>query len=136
MKTSTAAFLSVLFVCVAVGEETRSSSPVPQPRVRLDPVTRAAVVVPQNETGNASDVPIMLDRFVVKDRRELPIQRPTVEDPAGEFSPLKGGRLLRRDVGGVRVEVGLWPWIELFEKESRFKDSRTHVKMDFLRIKW
>lgn len=126
----------MLSICVAVGAETRSGTPAPQPRVRLDPATRAAVVVPQNETGSASDVPVMLDRFVVKDRRELPIQRPTVEDPTGEFSPLKGGRLLRRDVGGVRVEVGLWPWIELFERESRYKDSRTHVKMDFLRIKW
>lgn len=74
--------------------------------------------------------------MVVKDSVIFRDRPPTVEDPAGKFSPLSGGRLLRRDAGGVRFEVGIWPHIDLFEEESRFKPTKTLIQFDFLRIKF
>ena len=78
----------------------------------------------------------MLQRLVVKERGAIPLRRPAVDDPVGEFSPLRGGRYLRRDIGKFRVEAGLWPSIELFEEEARFKPMKVPIHMDFLRIKW
>jgi hypothetical protein len=78
----------------------------------------------------------MLERMEVKEAAPFPKRRPAVEDPSGKFSPASGGRLLRRDVGGVRFEVGIWPNIELFEEEARFKPTKIPIQFDFLRIKW
>jgi hypothetical protein len=131
----------LLMLAVAKGAETPRSPQQPQPRLRLDPQTRAAATEISDERSSgeprpSSEVPVMLQRLVVKETIPLPIRRPAVEDPTGSFSPLDGGRLLRRDVGGMRVEVGIWPSIELFEEEARFKPTKTRISFDFLRIKW
>ena len=132
--------MSVLILCVASAQEKPPSPTIPQPRVKLDPTRQRPVTRPagseQTEQTKESSVPIMLERMEVKEAAPVPMRRPAVDDPSGEFSPLSGGRLLRRDVGGVRFEVGIWPNIELFEEEARFKPTKIPIQFDFLRIKW
>jgi hypothetical protein len=137
MKHSLFLLTCLALVTEAVGAETRSSSAVPQRRVRLDPAIYAAASETPEERKNAPNTPpIMLQRLVVKERSPLPERRPAVEDPKGAFSPLRGGRILQGDVGGLRMEVGIWPTIELFDEEARFKPAQTRIRFDFLRIKW
>jgi hypothetical protein len=140
MKLLPLGLLSVLTICAAYAAETRSVVTQPQPRPRLDPARQTAVSTPvpepATEETKEDSVSMVLDRLVVKDRAVPTGRPPAVEDPVGKFTPLKGGRLLRRDFGGLRIDAGLWPSIELFEDEARFKPTRTQITLDFLRIKW
>ena len=136
MKLLSVWMMSALLVCVASGEESRSEGTSPQPRPRLDAARQTAVATPVNETKEEAAPVLLLEKLVVKDRSALPTRPPTVEDPVGEFGPLKGGRYLRRDAGPFRFEAGVWPSINLFEEESRFKPAKVLIEFDFLRIKF
>ena len=137
MKLHYVGIMSVLIFCVASAQEKTPSPSLPQPRVKLDPSRQRAVTgSTASEQTKASNVPIMLERMEVKEAAPVPLRRPAVEDPTGEFSPGSGGRMLRRDAGGVRYEAGIWPNIELFEEEARFKPTKIGVQFDFLRMKW
>ena len=136
MKLLLAAMMSALVIDTVAAE---SKSPVvvmPQPRVRLDPNRQTAVTTPVEVEKKTGETPYMLERMVVKERSALPSRPPAVEDPTEMFSPLKGGRMLRRDAGPFRFEAGLWPHIELFDEEARFQPTKTRIDLDFLRIKW
>lgn len=136
MKLLLAAMLSAL-VMEGVAAEPTSPAPLkPQPRVRLDPSRQVAVTRPVESEKKIGETPYMLERMVVKERSALPSRPPAVEDPTDPFSILKGGRMLRRDAGAFRFEAGIWPHIELFEEEARFKPTKTRIDFDFLRIKW
>lgn len=139
MKHLLSAAISALIICSATAQQPGSNAIRPQPRPRLDPeqtATATPVTTPIADDKNESGAPLMLQRLVVKERGAIPLRRPAVDDPVGEFSPLRGGRYLRRDIGKFRVEAGLWPSIELFEEEARFKPMKVPIHMDFLRIKW
>lgn len=133
MKLLFAASIAVLAMGMVRAEESRA---VPQPRLRLDPARMAAVSVPVAPAATEAAAPLMMDRLIVKERSAVPQRRREVEDPVGTFSPLGGGRLLRRDGRGLRFEAGIWPTIEVFEDEARFKESKTLIRFDFLRLKW
>ena len=138
MKLLCVGVASLLALNAATAQEQRSSTVRPQPRLRLDPARQAAVTLPAAPADQEqSDRPVhVLDRLVVKDSAVFRKRPPEVEDPVGKFSPLSGGRFLRRDLGGVRVEVGIWPYIDLFEEEARFKPTQTLIRFDLLRIKF
>jgi len=132
-------FLALAFLVLtdgAAGAETRSATMAPQPRPRLDPALQATVPPPTIQSRKPSDPPYMLERLIVKERPAIPIRPPAVQDPKGEFSPIDGGRLWRKDRGAFRMEAGIWPSIELFEEEARFRPTKTRIDFDFLRIKW
>ena len=111
------------------------SSATPQPRVRLDPATRAAVAEPATrEISTSSNDAGVLDRYVVRGRSLLLRRNP--QEPEGAFTPANGGHFFQHDLGGLRVEVGLWTTIDLFDEEARFKPQKTKFSFDFLRIRW
>lgn len=136
MKLLLAAMLSALVMDGVAAESASPAALKPQPRVRLDPSRQVAVTRPVEVEKKTGDIPYMLERMVVKERSALPSRPPAVEDPTDSFSILKGGRMLRRDAGPFRFEAGIWPHIELFEEEARFKPTKTRIDFDFLRIKW
>ncbi|MDP3068633.1 MAG: hypothetical protein Q8N18_00005, partial [Opitutaceae bacterium] len=93
-----------------LAEEVRT---VPQPRVRLDPVTRAAVAAQAVKVGEASAQvateanalkeagdasPILMGEFVVREQGTGPREAPKQETFDGRFTPWKGGRCFRPPV--------------------------------------
>jgi hypothetical protein len=102
----------------------------------LDPSVQTAVERPAKEEKKAGEIPYMLERLVVKERAELPLRRRAVEDPTGPFGPFSGGRFYRRDSGPVRIELGLWPNIDIFDEEARFAGQKTKAEFDVVRVKW
>lgn len=110
----------------------------PQPRLRLDPSTKAAVVMPAAEPGKstAPAPSLLMERFVVKDKAltHLLLRPPAVQDPKGKFTPQGGGRFYGRDAGAFRIEFGLWPHLDIMADDAGFSGS--HLGTDFVRIKW
>lgn len=135
MKLLCVSVVSLLSIGVATAQDQPTATVRPQPRLRLDPARQAAVSMPVEPAKSEAKV-FVLDRLVVKDRAIFRERPPAVEDPVGKFSPLSGGRFLRRDAGGVRFEVGIWPHIDLFEEESRFQPTKVLIQFDLLRIKF
>ena len=131
----TAGLAWALFFCGSLSAD-ETVAPLPQPRLRLDPTRQAAVSMPATEPKKSTGAPYMLERLVVKDRLESPIRQPAVVDTTEPFSPFKGGRFLRYDRGKVRVEVGLWTNIDIFDEEARFAGQKTKALFDFVRLKW
>lgn len=138
MKTVTLSLLSFALVGLIGAAERRPSTLTPQPRVRLDPATRSAIPEPVRRSPEPATAgsPYLLERLVVKERSVLPLRPPAVEDPTGRFTPVRGGRFTQQEVGPVRVEIGVWPWIDLFAEEARFADQVTRVSVDVVRMKW
>jgi hypothetical protein len=138
MKLLCVGVVSLLTMSVATAQDQPSSTVRPQPRLRLDPARQAAVTLPAAPADQEkSDRPVhVLDRLVVKDSAVFRERPRAVEDPTGKFSPLSGGRFLRRDLGGLRVEAGIWPYIDLFEEEARFQPTQMLIRFDLLRIKF
>lgn len=150
MNPLRASILLVWLPCWVTAEETRAT---PQPRVRLDPVTRAAVTeqaakvaaaaqaaqaqVAQagSETEDAS--PILMRKFVVKERGTGPLEAPKQEVFEGRFTPWKGGRLKAGKLGGANYEVGFWPSLEFTKLSSNaMREGGPRLKVDLLRMKW
>lgn len=141
--------LLVWLPCMAAAEETRAT---PQPRMRLDPVTRAAVTeqaakvaaaavaanVAQAETADTADAsPILMNKFVVKERGTGPLEAPKQETFEGRFTPWKGGRLKEGKLGGANYEVGFWPSLEFTKLASNaMREGGPRLRVDLLRMKW
>jgi hypothetical protein len=136
MKLFTAGLFLMMSTCAAIAAEPRSSGAVPQPRPRLDPTRQAVVPTRVPDVKEEADPALVLDRLVVKDSPVFAERPPAVEDPKGEFTLKDGGRYLRRDAGPFRLEAGIWPSIDLFPDESRFKPTKVLIEFDFLRIKF
>jgi hypothetical protein len=133
MKTTPLFVLSVLAAAaaVAVAEETR---PPPLPRARLDPAAREKTSAPPKYDPTVGPSPAtMMERFVVRDR-PLVLRAPQVPEPArGPFSLLDGGVLSGRNLGPVRMELGLAPPREVV---APLKTPRTQVQYSFLNFWW
>lgn len=137
MKALFTTLALAVVVCVVSAEENRRDAPVPQPRTRLDPSTHTAIADPRNEEKKApAGSTVTMDRVVVKAGKMDSKEPEQEKQPEGKFSLLEGGRFARKDFGSVRVEVGLWPYFNLMEKDDRFKSDKKHVGADFLRISW
>ena len=136
MKLRHVTTLLGVMVLAASAQEKGPDSTQPQPRVRLDPSRQKAITRPVAEEKKESDVPLMLERMDVKEAAPVPMHRPAVEDPSGELSFKNGGRVWRRDAGAFRMEAGIWPHIDLFDDEARFKPMKVPLEFDFLRIRF
>lgn len=126
---------SLLLFLANVALAAEPSHAFPQPRVRLDPATRSAIPEPTPEAQDATaSAPVMMEKYVVKGRAFT--LRRNQQETEGTFTPADGGRFLSKDVGPLRVEVGLWTHIDIFDEEARFAGQKTGAKFDLLRIRW
>lgn len=121
---------------------------VPQPRLKLDPVTRAAVTEQSakvaeaaraatgaTEGGDAS--PILLGKYVVREHGKGAREAPKQETFEGRFTPWKGGRLWAGKLGGTNAEVGFWPYLEFTKVAgTAMREGGPRLNVDFLRVKW
>jgi hypothetical protein len=137
MKTSYAIILAVMVTSVGAAQEGRSAPAIPQPRVRLDPITRTAVADPKKEPRKeSSDSVIKMSPFVVKSIPIITSEPEQESRPTSPFSPLTGGWIVRKDVGRTRIEIGAWPYYNIMWKTDRFKSDLKHVGTEFVRISW
>jgi hypothetical protein len=137
MKTSYAVVFAVMITSVAVADERRSAPAAPKPRVRLDPITRTAVADPKKEARKeSSDSVIKMSPFVVKSTPIITSEPEQENRPTAPFSPMTGGWIARKDAGGARIELGVWPYYNIMWKTDRFKSDLKHVGTEFVRISW
>lgn len=143
-------FLSALMVLAwAVSVSAEEGRTAPQPRLRLDPVTRAAVAeqavkvaaaaaqTANGATEPADSSPILMSKFVVKERGTGPLEAPKQEVFEGRFTPWKGGRLKAGKLGGASYEVGFWPSLEFTKLSSNaMREGGPRLNVDLLRMKW
>lgn len=135
--------MAVLPVAVTVAQEKSSASP--QPRVRLDPQTRTAIAEPETSatagapTGRTAAPVVLMDRYVVKGKYEVPLGPAPLTQATGPFTWSGGGRFFQKNVGAAQVEVGLWPYVSIFADDERFKSGPAGPgfgKWDLVHIKW
>ncbi len=129
----------------------------PQPRLKLDPVTRAAVAEQAGKVAHATSVaareatatngapaagdggdtsPILLGKYIVRERGTGAREAPKQETFEGRFTPWKGGRLKEGKFGGSRYEVGFWPSLEFTKVASTsMRESGPRFNVDLLRMK-
>jgi hypothetical protein len=140
MKTSVTVVMLgfALAATAASGEEKRVAVASPQPRLRLDPATRAVVVVEpvRVETKSAETNAVTMDKFVVKGRPLL-MQGPAPLPPVtGKFTLLSGGVMSERELGALKLELGAWVMEDIIPDEAKFKAQKTRADFGFLRISW
>lgn len=117
----------------------------PQPRLKLDPVTRAAVAEQAAKVADAAALaakgatvagdasPILLGKYVVREHGTGAREAPKQETFEGRFSPLKGGRILR----GKRYDLGFWPSLEFTKVAgTAMREGGPRLNVDLLRVKW
>jgi hypothetical protein len=77
-----------------------------------------------------------MDKFTV---RELPmvggVPQPVQPDPK-TFSFEDGGPFLKGKLGLLPFEVGLWTPTDIMPETAKFRAQKTHVELDFLRLKF
>lgn len=129
---------SLMFALIAVsgsGAEATTNVAAPKPRVRLDPVSLAAIsepAKPEREVADASKV--FMEKYVVRGQSVVP--RRETQDPKGLFSGLAGGRFAGADAGSLRIELGLWTSVDVMADDNRFKAPQYRANFDVLRIQW
>lgn len=146
MNSLRALLLLVWWPGLATAEDTRAT---PQPRVRLDPLTRTAVTeqaakvaaaaaqTAQMATETEDASPILMRKFVVKERGTGWLEAPKQETFEGRFTPWKGGRLKAGKLGGASYEVGFWPSLEFTKLASNaMREGGPRLNVDLLRLKW
>jgi hypothetical protein len=106
----------------------------PLPRVRLDPAARAVTqAAPKSDPTVGPEPAMMMERFVVKDRALL-LRAP--QEPAAVRSPFnfrEGGVFSARNLGPMRMEVGMAPPREVLPP---LKSPKTQVQYSFLNFWW
>ena len=135
MKTFRATVLAALIVSSTLAEESRSVTP--QPRIRLDPTSRAAIAEPTKpEKSESSDRAVAMSPFIVRSKR-MDAEGPGQDRlPTGPISIVNGGWIYRKQNGGTRMEVGMWPYQNILWTNDRFLPEPKHVGMEFIRISW
>jgi hypothetical protein len=137
MKTFYTIILAAVMASSASAEEGRSQPAIPLPRVRLDPTRRAAIAEPKKrDTGESSDGAVAMSPFIVRSTRISAEGREQDRLPTGPVSMLSGGWIYRKDNGGTRMEVGVWPYQNILWKNDRFKPDLKHVGTEFVRVSW
>jgi hypothetical protein len=141
MRTSSYIIFLALFSSAAVAEEKPQTKVMPQPRVRLDPVSRAAVIIPKSEaktetTGGA----IVMDKVIVKEQGSVPNEPSHPEEYKGSLSASDGGYVLRGSLDKARWEIGVWSWVPwtdvMWEDLKKFPKPKTRIDVDVVRIHW
>src|SRR5205814_352702 len=122
------------------GEARSAATAVPQPRVRLDPVSRTAAIIPATEIRKEPNAPVVvMDKFIVKEPGGVPPEPSQEEGPQGRFSLVGGGYLMKGNIGKAQWEVGVWPWLpktDVFAKEQIFKPQKSRIDWDLVRFHW
>jgi hypothetical protein len=154
MKTKTASCLLffALLTSAALAQENKSDSAAPQARPRLiranltDPAvagpmstaapTPGATVSADPANKDAAPAPFVMERFVVKDKANLSLERRDAPERLGPFTPLEGGRFMGTRSDPFIVEVGLWAPTDVMAKDDTFKPAKTQVELGAVRIRW
>jgi hypothetical protein len=120
----------------AFAAEPRPEVAVPKPRARLDPLTQTAIADPAGAPNQISATSVVTMAPVIVRAARLPSTEPAQpEQNEGRFSLRRGGRIAGKDFGSVRVEVGVWPYIDVIQHDG-FKADKNHVGVDLLRVDW
>jgi hypothetical protein len=119
-------------------EENRARAAVPQPRARLDPVTRTAIAEPRAEEKKAESAAVVkLSPYIVRSTPLVVNEAEQEQDqPIGPFAPSTGGWVIQKDRGALRFEVGSWPYRNILWKNDRFKSDKKNVGTGFFRVSW
>jgi hypothetical protein len=136
MNKSCILSVAILMSSAAVAEESRAPSAVPQPRVRLDPNSRTAISAPKKAENGSSASLVVMSPIVVKSTVIAAEDPQQEKQPEGPFSPLHGGRVARKTIDGLQVEIGAWPYRNILWKSDRFKSDMKHVGTELLRVSW
>ena len=140
MKTFLTIVLFALVASTGAAAERSAAKIVPQPRVRLDPDSRAAVAVPAKEVRKEPTAPaVVMDKFIVKEHGTVQKEPAQEEGPKGKFTLFGGGHVATGEVGNAQWAVGAWPWLpttDVMWKDQRFKPQKTRVDLDFVRVNW
>jgi hypothetical protein len=137
MKSAWLMIAVVLLATASVGEERDRVNNVPQPRPRLDPATQGAGASPTVGDRRSTSAPAtMMAAYVVRQTAAVPNEPRSEPEREGPFTPLRGGEIYAVKAGRARVELGLWPWFDVFAKDAQFKSPKTRVDVDFLRVRW
>ena len=137
MKPALFSLLILWGVGSAAGEDTVA----PQARRRLDPVSNSVVVLPAPTPASVTDSAggaSVMDRYVVTAPGLMYLlRRPRAPaDPKGKFTWQDGGSMATKDVGAIRVEVGLWTHVNILADDNAFLGYQARQNCDVLRIKW
>jgi hypothetical protein len=129
--------LLLAFAVTAGGfAEERRPDVVPKPRVRLDPLTQTAIAEPTAASQpSAAPAVVSMSPFIVRATPAGPTEPEQPKQNEGKFSLRNGGRIAGKDLGPVRVEVGVWPYIDVIQHDG-FKADKNHVGVDLLRVFW
>ncbi len=145
MKTPCALVLILSLGSVVMAEETRV---VPQPRVRLDPATKAAIPEPVRSdatvaASNSSTSMLVMDKYVVRSTAIPRLGPPPQQLADGKWSPIKGGKFFDGKIGGANYEVGMWPWVELVsfstlshQDMGKAREGGPRLNVDLLHLNW
>lgn len=137
MTKSCVIILAALMSRSAAAEESSPRTAVPQPRVRLDPNSHTAIPAAKKEDRKESAVSaVAMSPMVVRSTVVAAEDPQQQKQPEGPFSILEGGRITRKDLNGVRIEVGVWPYRNILWKNDRFKSDLKHVGTEFVRATW
>ena len=128
---------TLVMVGAVAAESAPRASPTPQPRVRLDPVTRGAMPASRERApAQAASGAVMMSPLVVK-ATILAAEDPQPEPPpAGPFTLASGGSIWKQDTGGRRVEVGVFPYRNILWKDDKFHSNRNQFGTELLRVSW
>jgi hypothetical protein len=141
MKTPSFIILLALSASAALADDKLQAKVVPQPRVRLDPVSRVVLLPPKSEvkTGVQSGA-ILMDKVVVKEGRSIPNEPSHPEVHKGHLSATDGGYALRGSLDKMRWEIGAWSWVPwtdvMWEDLKKFPKTKTRIDVDIVRIHW
>ncbi len=134
MKLTPLLVLVLALAATAAGEEKTA----PQPRVRLDAAGRAmSQPAPKLDPVVGPESAVMMERIVVRGHSLLLRQRPQEPAPAkGPFGLLNGGVMATRDLGAIRVDMGLWPHVSLIPWEPSTRPPGSLARIGFLNLQF
>jgi hypothetical protein len=141
MKTPSFIILLALSASAALADDKLQTKVTPQPRVRLDPVSRAVILPPKSEIKTrVQSGAIVMDKVVVKEERSIPNGPSHPEEHKGRLSATEGGYALRGSLDKMRWEIGAWSWVPwtdvMWEDLKKFPKLKTRIDVDVVRIHW
>jgi hypothetical protein len=130
-----------LLILLEVGNAVGEDAVAPQARRRLDPASNRVVVLPAPAAMVAPDSggsTTLMDRYLVTAPGLMYLlRRPqTPADPKGKFTWRDGGSVAAKNIGALRVEVGLWTHVDILADDNAFLGYQAKQNFDLLRIKW
>lgn len=124
----------------AAAEGSSAATVVPQPRIRLQLTSAGTAIRVESAAAGTAETtpesPAMMEKLVVTGTKVRATPRPFVPEDRTSFSFLKGGPLVKKNLGGATLEIGMWTWVDIFAEDARFKGAPARAQFDFVRLKW